>query len=605
MKLIKPQERPTVLPFLTIQQKIPLLICILLVFVIGSFSWISYVAMKQAALQAGRQRLTLLTGQLSAMFQQQQHSTIVSTRALSADENLKKFINSNGKEQGPAAMGVLEKIRRDTTVVQALLLNNSKATILKSEKEGMKFDESLEPYIKAASQGPDYAVIGKFIQKDNLIYCPVVTAVTDGGMPIGFIIRWQLIYAAPKNIEAFTQLIGTKANIYFGNSDGSLWTDLEKPVGGPPIEHQGYKSVYEYSRSPGGNPVFAAIQPIQGTPWQLLMEFDRNALLDGPNRFLTWVLLIGLSLICIGIVAAWFIGRNITRPLSRLTKAAASLESGDYSAAVPAIRRDELGKLARAFNSMAIQVKNSQRDLEKKVQDRTARLEAVNNELEAFSYSVSHDLRAPLRAVSGYSVILKEDYAPQLDAEATRMLTAILNNAKRMGQLIDDLITFSRMGRKEMSFQPIDMKKLAESCSQELLETEKTREYHLTIDPLPACKGDQSMLKQVWLNLISNAIKYSSQNPSPQIEVGSSENNGRQVYFVRDNGVGFDMQYSHKLFGVFQRLHNEETFEGTGIGLALVKRIISKHSGEVWAESMPGKGATFYFSLSKKNGHES
>lgn len=600
----KPQERRTVLPFLTIQQKIPLLICILLVFVIGSFSWISYVAMKQAALQAGRQRLTLLTGQLSTMFQQQQHATISSTRALAADENLKKYINSDGKEKRPEAMAVLEKVRRDTTVVLALLLNASKSTILSSERENIKFDESIEPYIKAASQGPDYAVIGKFIEKNHFIYCPVVTAVTEGSIPIGFIIRWQKIYATPQSLEAFAQLIGTKANIYFGNSDGSLWIDLEKAVGAPPIEHSGPKSVYEYSRSPRQQPVFAAIRPIQGTPWQLLLEFDRSALLEGPNKFLTWVLIIGLSLIVIGIVAAWLIGRNFSRPLNNLTKAAALMASGDYSASVAVGRRDELGKLARAFNSMAIQVKNSQQDLEKKVQDRTARLEAVNNELEAFSYSVSHDLRAPLRAVSGYSVILKEDYGPQLDAEATRMLSAIVNNAKKMGQLIDDLITFSRLGRKEMSLQPIDMKRLAESSFQELMEIEKEKNYQLTIDPMPACKGDQSMIKQVWLNLISNAIKYSSKSPQPQIEVGCSENNGKQVYFVRDNGVGFDMQYSHKLFGVFQRLHNEEAFEGTGIGLALVKRIISKHAGEVWADSSPGNGATFYFSLSKMNGHE-
>ena len=223
----KPQERRTVLPFLTIQQKIPLLICILLLFVIGSFSWISYVAMKQAALQAGRQRLTLLSGQLSGMFQQQQHATISSTRALSADGDLKEYIHSNGKEKEQGAKAVLEKVRRDTTVVLALLLDASKSTILSSEKEKIKFDESIEPYIKAASQGPDYGAIGKFIKKDDSIYCPIIIAVTDGSTPIGYIVRWQLIYAPAKNLEAFTQLIGTKATIYFGYSDGSLWTDLE------------------------------------------------------------------------------------------------------------------------------------------------------------------------------------------------------------------------------------------------------------------------------------------------------------------------------------------------------------------------------------------
>jgi len=344
--------------------------------------------------------------------------------------------------------------------------------------------------------------------------------------------------------------------------------------------------------------VIGAVRAIPNTHWQVLIEFSRQTMLETANRFLYWLLVIGVVLILAGILAAWLMSRNITGPLNRLTAASTAIAAGDYSPVVPTDRRDELGKLARAFNSMTLQIKNAQHELEEKVRVRTSQLESVNKELEAFSYSVSHDLRAPLRAIIGYSTMLKEDYGPTLDAEAGRLLGAVVSNAKMMGQLIDDLIAFSRMERKEMVGRPVAMQTLAESSLQELLNGQANR-YQVQINDLPACKGDPSMIKQVWINLLSNAIKYSSKETAPCIEIGAEEQASEIIYFVRDNGVGFDMQYAHKLFGVFQRLHRQEEFEGTGVGLALVKRIIDKHTGRIWAESSPGQGAAFYFSLPK------
>ena len=227
-------------------------------------------------------------------------------------------------------------------------------------------------------------------------------------------------------------------------------------------------------------------------------------------------------------------------------------------------------------------------------------LNEVNKELEGFSYSVSHDLRAPLRAISGYSAMLKEDYESKLDAEANRIINVIINNATMMSQLIDDLLRFSRMSRLETVNESIDMRKLAKKCVEELLQTEKQTKYDFTIHEMPECKGDESMLKQVWSNLIDNAIKYSSKISSPKIEAGAIENDDKaNIYYIRDNGAGFDMKYADKLFGVFQRLHRQDEYEGTGLGLALVKRIINKHGGEIWAESKLNEGATFYFSIPK------
>lgn len=238
--------------------------------------------------------------------------------------------------------------------------------------------------------------------------------------------------------------------------------------------------------------------------------------------------------------------------------------------------------------------------LEDRVKSRTHQFEIANRELEAFSYSVSHDLRAPLRGVSGFAKILEEDYGQLLDEEGNRLLHKINDNAGTMGQLIDDLLTFSRTGRKEIIGNIINMNALVDTCLRELLADNRITVCSLEKQQLAECTGDISLIKQVWLNLIGNAIKYSSKTTSPKITIGSIENDAMQVYFVKDNGVGFDMQYAHKLFGVFQRLHSNEEFDGTGVGLALVKLIISKHHGEVWAEAEPGKGAAFYFSLPKK-----
>jgi PAS domain S-box-containing protein len=237
--------------------------------------------------------------------------------------------------------------------------------------------------------------------------------------------------------------------------------------------------------------------------------------------------------------------------------------------------------------------------LEEKVRHRTRELEVVNKELEAFSYSVSHDLRTPLRAISGYSIMLKEDYESKLDAEGNRIIDNIVSNTKMMGKLIDDLLTFSKMARLETIYESVDMNRLVQRCLEDL--TNEQAGHVISVAALPACSGDVTMLRQVWFNLLGNAIKYSHKNEKPQIEVGAIDDAGFHMYYVKDNGAGFDMKYANKLFGVFQRLHRQDEFEGTGLGLALVKRIISKHGGEIWANASPKQGATFYFSLPKSN----
>ncbi len=327
------------------------------------------------------------------------------------------------------------------------------------------------------------------------------------------------------------------------------------------------------------------------------------------SSLVVMALVAGIALTGAGLYAE----HSILQPIQRLLAAAKRLAGGDFAARTGLGEgAGELHRLAGAFDEMAAalqqrqeqveraqaEVQRSNAQLEQRVAERTAQLQAANQELESFSYSVSHDLRAPLRHIDGFARMLEDHAGPALDAKGRRYVTVISEAAKKMGTLIDDLLVFSRMGRQELRYGTVESGALVRQVIQELEPETNDRRLEWRLQALPPVAGDTALLRQVWLNLLGNAVKYTRTRPHALIEVGTqADGPAETVFFVRDNGVGFEPQYVGKLFGVFQRLHAETEFEGTGIGLANVRRIISRHGGRTWAAGQPDAGATFFFSL--------
>ena len=590
---------------LSIQQRLTLLICTLLLSAIIIYGFANYYSLKKTILIIGKERLASLTKQIATMLGNNSTVLIKAANKTAADSELVQCLQSNGTRFQKETIDALGKLHRDSTWAAVELLDKELKPLLRSANSTKKIDLDLKSVVSSAKVGPDSTGVGKIYNVKGEMYYPVITAVTDRKQVIGYIVAWIHLKADAKAVVQFSHLVGTGAGFYIVNEDKSLWTDMIVPMSTPPFKLTQTGDILDYSNKAGDRMIGFA-EPIQHTQWIVVIDFSEQNVLNGMNSFVTWIIVIGIVLTIIGIVTAWAMSRNITRPLKRLTAAASAISAGGALSPVTidTNRSDELGELTNAFNTMTAELLHVWQNLDNKVNERTSQLESVNKELEAFSYSVSHDLRAPLRAVHGYSVMLSEDYGEKLDAEGNRIIGNIITNAKMMGQLIDELLAFSRLGKREITNSEIDMQSLSTNVVNELLQNEIEKDYQINIGLLPPVKGDQVLIKQVLINLTSNAMKYSSKKERPEISIGAREEDTRIIYFVKDTGVGFDMAFVGKLFGVFQRLHSQQEFEGTGVGLALVKRIIDKHKGEVWAEAQKDIGATFYFSLPKNPSNE-
>ena len=328
----------------------------------------------------------------------------------------------------------------------------------------------------------------------------------------------------------------------------------------------------------------AAMQRFLTIEEQLSVTADARS--DAARSRLYAALVGGLvvDVLLAGTLSVYFM-RGIAARLATVTENTLRVERHEPLAPVLA-PGDEISALDARLHEMAETIDVAQTGLEE-----------ANSELAAFSYSISHDLRAPVRAVDGYAQMLEEDYGDRLSGDGTRFLSTIRSEARRMGRLIDDLLAFSKLSRAESQEAEIDMTVLAREVVEQVRRERPELTTEILVDDLPPARCDRAMLRQVLINFISNAVKFSVHAEKPAVEIGGERRENENAYWVRDNGVGFDMRYAAKLFGVFQRLHRFDEFEGTGVGLAIAKRVVTRHGGRVWAESSPGAGATFFFTL--------
>lgn len=339
--------------------------------------------------------------------------------------------------------------------------------------------------------------------------------------------------------------------------------------------------------------ILAAWRYIPSLRWGLVAKIDTAEAFAPIVHLRNLSVVLGIGMMVLGVVAALSVAKSLSGPITALQRGAERIGGGDLSYRVATDARDEIGQLSRAFDRMTEALSATNAELRQKA----AELQATNEELESFSYSVSHDLRAPLRHISGFMELLQKNALPAMDETSRRYMGMIVAASRRMGILIDDLLAFSRMGRSEMQRKTVDLKRLVEEVIREMRGETEGRDIAWKIGSLPAVQGDPLMLRLALVNLIANAVKFTRTRRPADIEIGCRAGTAEHVCFVRDNGVGFDMKYANKLFGVFQRLHRQEEFEGTGIGLANVRRIVSRHGGRTWAEGAVDGGATVYFTL--------
>lgn len=563
----------------SLRRRLPVLIFMLLGLLGGAFAWLAYAEVQRALRASGTERLTSAATQVADLLAQAARARLAEATRLANDPSVQAALQSSEADEAvPAAISALTS----RSALTSVLIYEADGRLLRRigagpQPPGVTPDTApplgLSPLVAGGGRVWFYTTAALEIEgADSRLKILSLERPTGSSPATGLIER----------------LIGSGAVLKFGNARGDVWTDLTQTTAAPPLRVPGDETRYI---AEDGEPWIGVAVTVPDAPWLVWVAVAEKTMLGASERLIRQMAPITLGLMVLGAFAVYWVSGRITKPLVSLAQAAEAIAAGDYSRRVVVERRDEIGRLGAAFNTMADRVQADHELLEQRVAERT-------RELEGFSHSVSHDLRAPLRHIVGFAALLEKHAAQRLDDQGRRYLGTIAEAARQMGRLVDDLLGFSRMARADMIQANVDLRELVREVVREVERESPGRKIAWTIRDLPVVVGDRAMLRVAFTNLIQNAHKYTSKRDVAEIEIGmAARSEGQHVVYVKDNGAGFDMTYASKLFGVFQRLHSVEEFEGTGIGLANVRRIIERHGGRTWAEGTVDGGATFFVTL--------
>jgi signal transduction histidine kinase len=581
---------------LSIQQKLPFYIFVLMAIVVGTFSWISFLAVRKAGMATGVDRVTALADKLSIMFKGSVGRFAASAKQLSEDGRIRQFLDAPQSANRSGALNSLQVyLEKDTTNKAVELLNPGKNELLRSGNPQLRIHQA--DLVNDASAG-------RIVYLHNQMYFPVVVQIRSKDRNIGYLVNWKHLYASRESIEQFGQLIGSNGSLYFGNDDGGFWTDLAKPVPGPPVPLADLRKVVDYDRSDGGDRL-GSVRNVPGSRWVVLVELSAGSLLETSRTFLHWVTVVGLFLIGVGSFGGWLLSRSITRPLAELDNAAAEISGGNYAVQVAIQGKDELGRLATSFNTMTSKVRAAQHGLKQQVRETSKELETaitdireqkeIDKKKDEFISLASHELKTPLTTIKAFFQLAIRDIPSE--SGSFHLIPKAARQVNRMEHLIADLLDVSRLSSGQLKYntEEFNFGALLEETIESMRAVYPGRSLVLEKSVQVRINADRQRIEQVIINLLNNAVKYSPEGG--QVLIRSKIDGGRLMVTIQDFGIGIEEKDIGKLFEKFNRIDTDHRFQGMGLGLFLSAEIIKQHGGSIFAESKPGKGSAFSFEL--------
>ncbi|MFI5235178.1 MAG: ATP-binding protein [Gemmatimonadales bacterium] len=589
---------------LSISVKLPLAIGGLLILGVVIGAWVTFDSVRQAALRNTTERLGAVTQQLNGMLSTSAAQIRKAMHTAADTLPVQAFITGPTDATRAAALVIIAPPGQQKQTPVAEIRDVHGQLLLSSGDVTKWTDPAIDSMLVETSLMDRTGVIGHFHAVGDTVLFAVASPIEIQGRIRAILILWQRITGERAAREQLSGLIGPSARFYLGNPGATLWTDLVGVVPAPPIRVDTASGVLNYVR-PDSGAIVSMARTVTGTPWVILIEFTRAEAMAGTTRFLKRLSLIGGIILVILLLGTWWLSRLITRPLNSLTRSVETVASGDYTQPIaPESADDEIVRLASAFQVMVHEVRESRHRLEERVEQRTAELKERNEELEAFNYSLAHDLRAPLRAMEGFSQALLEDYGTRLDATGRHYAELVASGAKTMDRMILDLLAYSRIARAELEVAQVNLPQVVRAASAQVAAEISARGAHVKLDTeLPDVLGHAPTLVQVFANLLGNGIKFVPANRIPEVHIKAIQQNGDVRIWVEDNGIGIAPQYHEKIFRVFERLNSSEEYTGTGIGLAIVRKGIERMGGTVGLESEPGQGSRFWIELPRGKVH--